>query len=281
MDSNSADLHLHTRFSDGVDTPEEVVERVARAGISVMAITDHDNIEAFGRALAASAKAGIELLVGIEMSASFEGIEVHVLGYGFDRTHAAFLAHLKIQQARRVERVYETVTRLGRVGVNISAQEILELAGEGTVGRPHVARILLKRGYISSVAEAFEKYIGNNGPGFVSGSTIVPSEIIGFIRQAGGVAVLAHPVYLKKDEIIERFAREGLQGLEVYHSSHTPDVIRRYEALADRLGLIRTGGSDYHGEANKEGVVIGACRLPLKYVDALKARHAELKRTAS
>ena len=122
-------------------------------------------------------------------------------------------------------------------------------------------------------------YIGNDSPGFVPGSILEPVEIIRLIRAAGGVAVLAHPIYLKRDEIIDQFVRDGLQGLEVYHSSHTPDVVRRYEAIADRLGLIRTGGSDYHVEANKEGVTIGAARLPIKYVEALKARHAKLQHT--
>ncbi len=272
----AADLHLHTTYSDGVDTPEEVVEKAARAGLSVISITDHDNVEAFPRSAAAAAKAGITLLPGIEMSAAFDGIEVHILGFLFDRENPELLGHLKIQQARRVERVHETVKRLGKVGVFISAKEVLELAGEGTVGRPHVARILHKRGYVSTPAEAFERYIGNNGPGFIPGSTVEPAAIFSLIRQASGIPVLAHPIYLKRDELIDRFAKEGLEGVEVYHSSHTPEVIRRYDAIAARLGLIRTGGSDYHGEAHKEGVVIGAVRLDLSHIDALKARHAKL-----
>ena len=276
MSNVSADLHLHTIFSDGTDSPAEVVERIHKAGIKVMAIADHDNVEAMAIARPLAEAKGIKYLNGIEMSASFEGIEVHILGYLFNPEHAGLKQHLTIQQARRVERVYETAKRLATVGVSISPQEVLDLAGPGTVGRPHVARVLLKHGHVSSVAEAFQRFIGNDGPAFVSGSEIKPAVIIRLIRDAGGVPVIAHPIYLKRDELLDRFAAEGLEGIEVYHSSHSNEQAKRYESIADRLKLIRTGGSDYHGESNKEGVVIGACRLDGRFVDALLARHAAL-----
>ena len=162
------------------------------------------------------------------------------------------------------------VRRLQRVGVKIDAAEVLEVAGKGTVGRPHVARVLQKHGYISTLAEAFQKYIGQDNPGFVPGSPVLPQQIIRLIREAGGIPVLAHPVYLKRDALIESFVHDGLVGLEVYHCGHTPDLVRHYEQMADRFTLLRTGGSDYHGDA-KEGSPMGAIRLPYAYVDALKA----------
>ena len=275
MSDRAADLHLHTRFSDGIETPERVVELAKAAGLSTLAITDHDNTEAFAVAEPVARRLGLELLTGIEMSASAGGAEVHLLGFLIDVRNPALVSHLTEQQARRVARVHEMVARLGRIGVRIEAKEILELAGEGTVGRPHVARVLLKHGYISSLPEAFTKYIGPDNPGFVSGSPIAPSHIISVILGAGGVPVLAHPIYLKNDALIDEFAAQGLAGIEAYHSGHTPEAVRRYEAIADRLKLVKTGGSDYHGDS-KEGAPIGAVKVPGELIDELKARKAIL-----
>ena len=269
MPAPTADLHLHTTFSDGTDAPARVVELARQAGLAAIAITDHDNVEAFAPAAAAAQRAGIELLPGIEMSASVERTEVHLLGFLFDLHHAGLQQHLAEQQQRRIERVHEMVQQLRRVGVTIDAQEVLTLAGEGTVGRPHVARILLKHGYISSLPEAFEKYIGPNNPGFVPGSPLPPSRVIRVLREAGGIPVLAHPIYLKRDALIETFVEQGLAGLEVYHSGHNPEQVRQYEKLADRLRLLKTGGSDYHGDS-KEGLPIGVVKVPYALVDALK-----------
>ena len=266
-----ADLHLHTTFSDGTERPERVVELARSAGVSAMAITDHDNVEALPIAAPVASRYGIELIPGIEMSASAEESEVHVLGFFFDPHNDVLRRHLAEQQARRVERVHEMVRRLQGVGVKIEAAEVLQLAGEGTVGRPHVARILLKHGYVSAMAEAFTKYLGPKNPGFVPGSILSPAHVIGVLRAAGGVPVLAHPVYLKRDELIDGFVRDGLAGLEVYHSSHTPEVIARYQQIADRLHLLKTGGSDFHGDSSKEGLSVGASTVAYEAVEALRA----------
>lgn len=270
----TADLHVHTTFSDGTDTPGRVVELAARAGLSAIAITDHDNVEAFAPAGPLAQRHGIELIPGIEMSASLDGLEVHLLGFLIDPGHPALQEHVARQQVRRVQRVHEMVDRLNRIGVRISAAEVLEVAGQGTVGRPHVARVLLKRGYISTLPEAFSKYIGPDNPGFVPGSPVAPAQVIRVIRESGGVPVLAHPVYLKRDELIDELAKDGLAGLEVYHSGHTPEMVRRYEQIADRLNLLRTGGSDYHGDS-KEGLPIGAVMVPGALVDLLKVWKVE------
>ena len=269
MPAPTADLHLHTKFSDGTDTPQRVIELARESGLSAVAITDHDNTEAIAIAKPVADRLGIELIPGIEMSASTEKLEVHLLGFFLDLEHAPLKQHLAEQQARRVARVHEMVKRLQQVGVQIEAEEVLKIAGEGTVGRPHVARALLNHGYISSLSEAFSKYIGPNNPGFVPGSPLSPVQIIRVIRQAGGIPVLAHPIYLGRDELIDQFVAQGLVGLEVYHSGHTPEVVLRYEGIADRLKLLKTGGSDYHGNA-KEGLPIGAVKVPYALVEALK-----------
>ena len=270
MSKPVADLHLHTTFSDGIDVPERVVELAHQAGLSTIAITDHDNTDAMALAGPAAQRLGLELIPGIEMSASARGNEVHVLGYLFDAAHPALREHLTVQQARRVRRVHQMVEQLRAVGVVISAEEVLQQAKDGTVGRPHVARVLIKHGYAATNAEVFEKYLGNNGPGFVSGSPLEPREVIRVIRAAGGVPVLAHPIYVNDDALIDTFVQEGLAGLEVYHSSHTPEQIRRYEQIADRLNLLKTGGSDYHGAAVKEGLPVGAVKVPCALVEGLK-----------
>ena len=263
------DLHLHTNYSDGTDTPQRVVELAHEAGLAAIAITDHDNVEAMPIAAPIAARYGLELVQGIEMSASTEGLEVHILGFLFDPAHPPLVKHLAEQHARRVQRVHEMVERLGRVGVTIEAEEVFRIAGQGTVGRPHVARALLKRGYVKTLAEAFVKYIGQNNPGFVPGSPIAPIRVIQLLREAGGVPVLAHPIYLKRDALIETFTQEGLVGLEVYHSSHTPEMVLHYGQVADQLGLLKTGGSDSHGDA-KEGLPIGAVKASYALLDALR-----------
>ncbi|MBI2093476.1 MAG: PHP domain-containing protein [Candidatus Omnitrophica bacterium] len=268
-----ADLHTHTYFSDGTESPARVVEMAKAAGLAAIAITDHDNIDAFPVALPIAQQLGIELLVGIEMSASYDGLEVHLLSYGFDRENVVLQKHLSEQKARRVERVHTMVKRLQAVGCQIEAEEVFAIAGAGTVGRPHVARVLLKHGYISRLSEAFSRYIGPDNPGFVPGSPLAPKEVIRVIRAANGIPVLAHPIFLKRDQLIATFVEQGLGGLEVFHSNHPPDAVARYNKLANRLGLLKTGGSDFHGDT-KEGLPIGTSAIPYHFVEALKRRSA-------
>jgi len=266
----TADLHLHTLYSDGTDTPRRVVELAKQAGLSAIAITDHDILDGYPEAFHAATELGIELLPGLEMSASSDGREVHVLGFLIDLADQPFQQLLADQRLRRIERIHEMIARLQRLGVVVTADDVFAEAGvEGTVGRPHVARALVRRGYVSTAKEAFDRYIGNHAPAYIPGSPMGPREAIHAIRQAGGVPVLAHPIYLKDDTVIEQLSREGLVGLEVYHSSHSPELIAHYEQLADHLGLLRTGGTDYHG-SSKEGVPIGSVTVPYALVEALK-----------
>ena len=269
MPERVADLHLHTDFSDGTETPERLVALAKQAGLSAMAITDHDNMDALAVAAPLTQREGIELIPGVEMSASAEGLEVHLLGFFLDAAHPGLRRHMEEQKVRRVGRIHQMVQQLQKIGVKIEADEVLRLAGHGTVGRPHVARTLLKHGYISTLPEAFAKYIGPDNPGFVPGSPLPPAQIIRVILEAGGVPVLAHPIYLKRDELINQFVKDGLAGLEVYHSGHTPEVVRRYETIADRLHLLRSGGSDFHGDS-KEGLPVGAVKVPYTLIEALK-----------
>ncbi len=267
----TADLHTHSFYSDGTESPRRLLELAKAAGLSALAVTDHDTMDGYAEAVAAASELGVELIPGIEMSASYEKCEVHVLGLLLNPSNEALRRFLAEQKERRVQRVHEMVRRLQQMGVSITAEDIFAIGGnKGTVGRLHVAQALVKRGYISKPEEAFDRYIGPKNPAFVPGSPMPPETVIQMIRQADGLPVLAHPVYLKSDDWIDLFARQGLVGVEVYHSSHTPEVIQRYERIADRLGLLKTGGTDFHGSA-KEGVPIGAVAVPYALVDSLKA----------
>lgn len=268
--AHTADLHLHTCFSDGTDRPRRVVELAHQAGLSAIAITDHDILDGYPEAKVAAEEHGLELIAGVEMSASSNGQEVHVLGFYVDRHHAGFGRLLTEQRTRRIARIREMVARLRQLELPVTEEEVFAIAGEGAVGRPHVAQAMVQRGYVSTVKEAFDRYIGADRPAYVAGSSLTPPEAIVAIRQAGGIPVLAHPVFLKDGGLIEQLCREGLAGLEVYHSSHTPDVVQRYEQMAERLGLLKTGGSDYHGDS-KEGAPIGSVAVPYALVEALKA----------
>jgi predicted metal-dependent phosphoesterase TrpH len=264
-----ADLHSHTYYSDGTDSPRRLIELAKKAGLAAIAVTDHDILEGHPEAEVAARELGVELIPGIEMSASVNNVEVHVLGYFLDPANAALRRHLAEQRDRRLQRMRDMVAKLRSLGVLISVDDVMAVAGRGTMGRPHVAEAMVKGGYVNTPREAFDRYIGNTGPGFIPGSQIAPRVVIDVILQAGGVPVLAHPIYLKDDGLIDQFAHEGLAGVEAYHSSHSAEQIKRYEQVAQRLGLLRTGGSDYHG-GNKEGVAIGAATVPYELVDALR-----------
>lgn len=269
-----ADLHVHTIYSDGSDTPTSVIELALGAGLSCVSVTDHDTLQGLPEASVAAEKAGIELIPGIEFSASCQGREVHMLGFLVEASHDAFQKTLTEQRARRTTRIHEMVERLQQVGAHITAEQVFAHAGEGAVGRPHVAEALVQGGYVKTRKEAFNRFIGADGPAYIPGSPMAPKRAIEAIRGAGGIPVLAHPVYLEDDTLIDQFVKDGLVGIEVYHGGHTPEVVARYEQLADRLSLLKTGGSDYHGAA-KEGTPIGSTTIPTELVDALKQWKAE------
>ncbi len=266
-----ADLHTHSRYSDGTNTPRELMELAKATGLSAIALTDHDILDGLPEAEAAAAELGIELVPGLELSSAWKGREAHMLGFYLDCGHQGFQQLLATQRTNRIARIHQMVERLQKVGLAIEPADVFAMASnQGAVGRLHVAQALVKRGHVKTPEEAFDRYIGNTGPAFIPGSSLSAPEAIRAIREAGGIPSLAHPIYLKDDAIIDHLASEGLVGLEVYHSSHQPAVVARYEQIAKRLGLLKTGGTDYHGSA-KEGVPIGQATVPYALVEALKA----------
>jgi len=271
-----ADLHLHTLFSDGTYTPEELVNNALRKRLSAIAVVDHDTVSGVGKAVEAAKGSGLEVLSGIELSAEYNNQEVHILGYLIDYRKKSFLEKLESLKNNRIERVYKIVAKLNSLGVNLDPKSVFALAGDGTAGRLHIARALVKDGFAGSIYEVFQKYIGDNGPAYVLGFRFSPKDAIEFIKDAGGVSVLAHPYTLKNDGLILEFVKFGLRGLEVYYPEHSQGMVNFYLDLAKKNDLLVTGGSDCHGKAKPE-VRIGSVKVPYELVEKLKEAKEKLQ----
>jgi predicted metal-dependent phosphoesterase TrpH len=261
------DLHAHTRFSDGLLTPEALVDLAVQRGLVALAITDHDTVEGLPGGEAA-ARGRIEFVPGIELSTAFEGIEYHLLGYHFDSTRPALRARLESFRLQRLQRVQSMAERLSAAGVPVVFEDVVTLAGPGVIGRPHLAAALVQAGHADSVEDAFRRFIGRGGVAFIPRPAPTPEDAIALLAEAGGVAVLAHPGASLPDAMLERMVDAGLAGVEVWHPHHPPGIVRRFRTLAAKHGLVETGGSDYHGPGRSAD--LGASRVPARVLEALK-----------
>ena len=267
------DLHLHTRYSDGSLTPAEVVDLAHQAGVTAIAITDHDIVDGIPHALNAAAPLGIEVIPGVELSSRFNEQELHVLGYFFDWQDSTFRDHLSQQRRSRHVRNPQTIERLNALGLELSEEEVKAKAGSDSIGRPHVAQALVDKGYVQDTREAFERYLKEGAPAYVPRTLADTRDVITWIRNAGGVPVLAHPTWTRRQgEPLYRLCaclkEAGLSGLEVFYSSHDRRQTSRFLELAKRLDLLVTGGSDFHGTANP-GIQVGRGKGNLKVPDTL------------
>lgn len=249
------DFHLHTVHSDGRKTPAEVAAMAYRNGVRYLALTDHDTVAGMDEMRAAVALyPGLTLIPGVELSVEAAGSEVHMLGYWFDERDPAFLQQLEQFREGRVGRGREMVTLLRALGMEIAWERVLEIAGEASVGRPHVALALLEKGYVGSVNEAFDLYLGNGKPAYVSREKLLPADAIRMIEAAGGIAVVAHPQFIaERDARLTELAALGVVGMEVYYKANSPALIAELQAVAERLGILPLGGSDYHGLERTRG----------------------------
>jgi predicted metal-dependent phosphoesterase TrpH len=264
-----ADLHLHTQFSDGTFTPEELAGHGARLGFAALALTDHDSVEGCARMAAACAAADIEFIIGAELTAEHEDTEVHILGYFLDAENQTLLTEIARFQAVRQQRIHEMVARLNGVNVPLEAESVFALANCKSPGRPHVARALVKAGLVGHLDEAFEKYLKKGRPAWVPKTKVSALESVGLIHQAGGLAVMAHPGLNRTDEIIPALVDAGLDGIECFHTKHSTALSERYLEIADRFHLLVTGGSDCHG-FSKGKPLIGGVKLPYAHVEKMK-----------
>lgn len=271
-----ADLHIHTYFSDSTFSPEEVADCAHKKGLAAIAICDHDCVDGIAPCAEAASSLDIEVIPGIELTVEKEDAEIHILGYCIDWEDSAFRQKLKTLQDARVERVYRIAELLKKEGIEISPEEVVRLAGRGSVGRLHIAKEMLKTGKVKNFKEIFEKYIGFMKPCYVSNVRFTPKEAIKFILGVGGVPVLAHPYTMGKDEYIPELVGYGLKGIEVYHTDHKAAAEKHYKEIAEKDGLIITGGSDCHG-MGKGRVLIGTVRVPYDIVDRLKEEAARIR----
>ncbi len=266
-----ADLHLHTHFSDGTFSPEEVVARGHRAGFAALALTDHDTVEGCQRMAAACQAAGIEFITGSELTAEHKETELHILGYFLDVTNQKLLAELARFQVVRQNRIREMVARLNELKVPLQADEVFALANCSSPGRPHVARTLVQGGHCESLDEAFEFYLKKGRPAWVPKAKMSAFEAVELIHQAGGLAVMAHPGLNRADDLIPDLVDAGLDGIECYHTKHNRRVARHYVEMAGKLNLLITGGSDCHGKS-KGRPLIGTVKLDYAHVEKLKQK---------
>jgi 3',5'-nucleoside bisphosphate phosphatase len=274
-----ADLHLHTNFSDGTYTPEELAAHGHRLGFRALALSDHDTVEGCPRMAAACAANGTEFIPAAELTAELDGHELHLLGYYLDTSHPRLLTELARFQEVRQNRIHEMVARIQKLNVPLCVETVFAIANCRSPGRPHVARALVKQGLCYNLDEAFDRFLKKGKPAWVPKFKMSALEAIDLIHEAGGVAVMAHPGLNRCDDLIPALAECGMDGLECYHTKHATAEATHYIRYAEQLKLLITGGSDCHG-LSKGKPLIGGIKLPYFRVEALRERAEQIKARA-
>jgi 3',5'-nucleoside bisphosphate phosphatase len=264
-----ADLHIHTRYSDGSLGPEDIVRIAGERGLCCISITDHDSVAGIDEAIKSGEKYNVEVITGVEISAEESGREIHILGYCINSKDHKLLAFLGQIKRDRVERLFKIIECLNTHKIVIDAHEFMEFAGDVSISRLHIAKFMQKKGFVLNWRDAFAKYIGDGKPCYISSFRYQTKEVIDIIKSAGGVPVIAHPALSKVEEILPRLIAEGLSGIEAFHSEHSPKTARYYENFARAHNLLVTGGSDCHGQLKNE-ILIGKTKIPYSYVEVLK-----------
>jgi predicted metal-dependent phosphoesterase TrpH len=270
---SQVDLHIHSSASDGRLSPEEVVGESARRELVVIALTDHDAISGLAPALAAAeVSPGLRVIPGVELSTDAAQGEVHILGYFIDYNDGELVARLERMRNSRLERARAMIAKLRDLGVNIDWSRVQEIAGKGSVGRPHLAQAMLEKGYIASFKEAFSSYIGRGGPAYVERRKLIPAAAVELILRVKGLPVLAHPLTVSDPEaLVIKLKAVGLVGIEAYYKDYSADDIGKLLMLAERYNLVATGGSDYHGLDTEIEIMIGGVQVPLSAAEHLIA----------
>lgn len=255
------DLHIHTTYSDGAFSPEAIVDTALECGLNCIALTDHDNILSYpiAQKYVTSNHKKLEIIQGVEINTIYKGYEVHILGYFPDVNNADFQNMLKFQQNARIHQAREMTTLLNKKeGIRIKFEDIKKLVAEGgSIGRPHIAKAITNAGGTSSVMEAYAKYINDESPVYIKRKTVSPHDACEVINDAGGIPVFAHPIDVEISEsLTKELVSYGLRGIEAYHRKHSPAVVEYYSSLAEKFGLIITGGSDFHAPSVNHGTII-------------------------
>jgi len=275
--NNRVDLHAHTTASDGVLTPTELVELALERGLSLLAITDHDSTDGVAGALARAAGTPLEVWPGIEISTDVPQTEVHMLGYFVDTSNPKFQDTLLKLRDSRVLRAQQMVAKLNALGMSLTFERVRQLAGEGAIGRPHVAQAMVEMGYVQTARDAFNLYLSRNGPAYVERFKLTPIEAAQLIREAGGMPVLAHPTYINPGEnsgfdftaFVRELADNGLVGIECYYGDYPPETVSELCDIAREFDLIPTGGSDFHGRG-VYSADLGEREIPAESIERMR-----------
>ncbi|KPK68782.1 hypothetical protein AMJ82_07350 [candidate division TA06 bacterium SM23_40] len=274
MDERYADLHIHTTYSDGLSSPASVVQRAVDLGLRAIAITDHDSVGAIEPALVAARGTDVEVIPGVELSVTIDDEDVHILGYLIDCRHTGLLELLHRFASARLERARKIVAKLDTLGAPLEIDRVLELAGRGTVGRPHIADALVESGWARTFDDAFLRFIGYHAPAYVGKPRLDPALAFRLLRDAGGLSVLAHPGVEGRERFLPQLKEADLDGIEVWHTQHDRRTVARLSERAREMGLLMTGGSDCHGERRSEPL-IGTVKVPYSVVGEMKQRRRD------
>ncbi|MBI5471494.1 MAG: PHP domain-containing protein [Ignavibacteriae bacterium] len=267
-----ADLHMHTIHSDGVLTTRELMERAKNVGLTTISITDHDNTGALDEAFRLGAELGIDVITGLELSAALDEYDIHILGYLFDHTHPGLQEYLALYRQERLKRAERIVEKLNELNIPLKLETVLEHAGAGSVGRPHIANALLEKGLTGTYHEAFFKYIGYGKPAYEKKYQVSPREAIELIATAGGVSIIAHPGNMLEERVMVSLIKQGVDGIEVVHPSHTPERTVYYRGIANEYFLLTSGGSDFHGGRKNDHDVFGKYFISDEEVAVMRRR---------
>jgi len=265
------DLHTHSTFSDGTKSPGELVDIAIRKGLSALALADHDCVDGFAPLRDAAAKKGLEVITAVELSSEHRGRDLHILGYGIDPANEPLQKALREFIDTRDHRGVMIVAKLKELGVHVDMDAIRAKAGDGALGRPHIAEALVEGGYATDFPDAFAKYIGEDCPAYVPKHKISPSDAVAVIHGAGGLAFVAHPGYYIEDmAAFEELLDQGFDGIEVHHPHHKNGIVETLLRIAQSRSLLISGGSDYHGFAGRDNM--GEPKVPYRLLEAIKRR---------
>jgi 3',5'-nucleoside bisphosphate phosphatase len=267
--SQKADLHIHTYHSDGIYSPTEIIDKAIEKGISIISITDHDSTNALPEAIEYGREKGVEVIPGVEISTDINNVEVHLLGYFINYTDEEFNKYLTFFREERLHRARRMVQKLNNLGMNVNLDDVLEEAKFSAIGRPHIATVMLKQGFVSDYYEAFDKYLGNNAPAFERKIHVSPQSALKLISDAGGLAFVAHPGNIKESILIE-LIEAGLDGIEVIHPSHQEHHLKFYRGIVSEYCLLDSGGSDFHGGFKNDDDNFGSYLISSSKIEAMR-----------
>ncbi len=267
--NRKTDLHMHTLYSDGQHSPEELIVKVKEAKIDLISITDHDTVDGIEESIELGKKYGVEVISGLEISSDIRDREVHILAYFIDPTNKELEEYLKFFRAERIKRAQRIAEKLNALGLEINLSDIMKIAQNSAVGRPHIAKAMVKNGLVSNYFEAFSKYIGNGCPAYERKVHLSPRSAFKIISDAGGLSFIAHPGNLP-DAIMVELIEAGLDGIEVLHPSHLPYQVKHYRGIVNEFFLLESGGSDFHGGERNDYENLGKFSIGMPKVEAMR-----------